>query len=422
MQNIERYPKLHELREKLYHAAKADPKRRFYTLKDKVYREDVLRCSWESVKSNKGSPGIDAQTISDIIECGEERFLDELAEDLRTEKYRAKDVRRVYIPKKNGKPRPLGIPVVRDRVVQGAVKLIIEPVFEADFQDFSYGFRSGRSTQDARKKIQKFINSGCTNVYDADIRGYFDSIDHGILMELIERRISEQYILKLIRAWLRAGIVEDDIRTEPEKGTPQGGVISPLLANIYLNEMDRLWRKSGIEKREDAHLIRYCDDFIVLSSRPFGKAIPFIGTILGNLNLELNAEKTRITTAREGFDFLGFRFFRKYVHSYGKEYTYTRPAKQSIKSVKTRIKDITQRAVNEDISETVKSLNLLMRGWSNYYRDINAYKSLEKVQNYALNRLRKYLRKRHTKSGFGYREYDLEYMKKIGFKTIQTRP
>ena len=374
------------------------------------------------MKSNKGSPGIDAQTIGNIIEYGEDLFLNELAEDIRTERYRAKDIKRVYIPKKNGKQRPLGIPVIRDRIVQGAVKLIIEPIFEADFQEFSYGFREGRSTQDARKEIQKFLNWGCTNIYDADIRGYFDNIDHGILMELLERRIADGYILKLIRAWLRAGIIEDDIRTEPEKGTPQGGVISPLLANIYLNEMDRLWKESGVEKREDAHLIRYCDDFIVLSSRPFRKAIPFIGAMLNNLNLELSTEKTRITTAKEGFDFLGFHFFRKYVYSYNKEHTYVRPTKQSLKSVKTRIDTIAQRAVNGDISETVKSLNLLIRGWSNYYRDINAYKTLSKVQSYASNRLRKYLRRRHTKSGFGYREYDYEYMKKIGFRAIRTKP
>ncbi|MCL6091172.1 MAG: group II intron reverse transcriptase/maturase [Candidatus Thermoplasmatota archaeon] len=421
MPDVERYPKLHELREKLYHAAKADQNRRFYTLKDKVYREDVLRCSWESVKYNKGSPGIDAQTINHVIEYGEDRFLNELAEDIRTETYRVKDIKRVYIPKKNGKQRPLGIPVIRDRIVQGAVKLVIEPIFEADFQEFSYGFREGRSTQDARKEIQKLLNWGCTNIYDADIRGYFDSIDHGILMELVERRIADGYILKLIRAWLRAGIIEDDIRIEPVKGTPQGGVISPLLANIYLNEMDRLWKKSGIEKREDARLIRYCDDFIVLSSRPFRKAIPFIEAMLNNLNLELSTEKTRITTAKEGFDFLGFHFFRKYVHSYNKEHTYVRPTKQSLKSAKTRIDSIAQGAINGDIEETVKSLNLLMRGWSNYYRDIEAYKTLEKVQNYALNRLRKYLRKRHTKSGFGYKEYDSEYMRKIGFKPIVTR-
>ena len=421
MQNIERYPKLHELRGKLYHAAKADKNRRFYTLKDKVYREDVLKCSWESVKSNKGSPGIDAQTIGNIIEYGEERFLNELEEDIRTETYRVKDIKRVYIPKKNGKQRPLGIPVVRDRVVQGAVKLIIEPIFEADFQEFSYGFREGRSTQDARKEIQKFLNWGCTNIYDADIKGYFDNIDHGILMELIKRRIADGYILKLIRAWLRANIIENDMRTEPKKGTPQGGVISPLLANIYLNEMDRLWKNSGIEKREDAHLIRFCDDFIVLSSKPFRKAIPFIEAVLNNLNLELSTEKTRITTAKEGFDFLGFHFFRKYVYSYNKEHTYVRPTKQSLKSVKTRIDIITQEAVNGDIEETVKSLNLMMRGWSNYYRDIEAYKTLEKVQNYAMNRLRKYMRRRNTKPGFGYKEYNYEYMMKIGYKPIVTR-
>ena len=197
-------------------------------------------------------------------------------------------------------------------------------------------------------------------------------------------------------------------------------VSSPLLANIYLNEMDRLWRKSDIEKRENAHLIRFCGDFIVLSSKPFRKAIPFIEAMLTDLNLELNTEKTRITTAKDGFDFLGFRFFRKYVHSYGKEHTFVRSTKQSIKSVKARINDITQKAVNGDILKTVQSLNLLIKGWSNYYREINAYKTLAGVQNYAMNRLRKYLRKRHTKSGFGYREYNYEYMKKIGVKPFES--
>ncbi|EQD29263.1 RNA-directed DNA polymerase (Reverse transcriptase), partial [mine drainage metagenome] len=172
------------------------------------YREDVLRCSCESVKSTKVTPGIDAQTIDDIIEYGEERFLSQLSEDIRTGKYRAKDIKRIYIPKKKGKLRALGIPVVRDRIVQDAVKLIIEPIFEADFQEFSYGFRSGRSTQNVRKEIQKFINYGCTNTYDADIKGYFDNINHGILMELIERRIADGYVLKLIRAWLKASIIE----------------------------------------------------------------------------------------------------------------------------------------------------------------------------------------------------------------------
>ena len=421
MPDIARYQKLHELQEKLNHAAKTDPERRFYTLKDKVYRKDVLECSWEYVKMNRGSPGIDAQTIEDIIEGGEEKFLDKLAEDLRRGRYKAKDIRRVYIPKKNGRMRPLGIPVIMDRIVQGAVKLIIEPIFEANFQEFSYGFRTGRSTQNARREIYKYINYGCTNIYDADIKGYFDNIDHGILMELIERRISEGYVLKLIRAWLNAGIIEKDIRIEPEKGTPQGGVISPLLANIYLNEMDRLWRKSGIEKRENVHLIRYCDDFIVLSLKPFGKTIPFIEAMLNNLELELNPEKTRITTAEEGFDFLGFRFFRKYTHSRGKEYTYVRPTKQSLVSVRAKIDTVAQGVVNGDIEETAKSLRILVNGWSNYYRDIRAYKTLAKVQNYAMNRLRKYLRKRHTKSGFGYREYDYEYMKRIGFIIAKTK-
>ncbi len=183
-------------------------------------------------------------------------------------------------------------------------------------------------------------------------------------MFFVSKRIADPYILKLIREWLRAGVVFNGETTYPALGTPQGSVISPLLANIYLNEMDRLWRKSGIEKREDVHFIRYCDDFIVLSSRPFGKSTPFIGAMLGDLNLALNTEKTRITTAKDGFDFLGFRFFRKYVHSYGKEWTYVRPTKQSVTSVKARINEITRRSINGDLSDTVKSLNLLMGGWT----------------------------------------------------------
>ena len=254
--------RLELFRNRLYQKAKEEPKRKFYSLHDRLCRLDILEEAWEKVSANHGTAGIDKQTVDDIRAYGADKFLIELQRELIDETYNISNVRRVFIQKENGKMRPLGIPTVKDRVVQQAVKSIIEPIFEADFQDFSYGYRPHRSAKHASEEIRKYLNFGLTNVIDIDIMGFFDHIDHEKMIFFVMRRIADPYILKLIREWLKAGVVHDSGVTYPDMGTPQGGVISPLLANIYLNELDTLWVKKRMNDRQgqNAQIIRYADD------------------------------------------------------------------------------------------------------------------------------------------------------------------
>lgn len=284
--------RLELLQRRLYQCAKEDRTKRFYTLHDKICRIDILKTAWKIVSSNKGSPGIDGQTIEDI-RSNEDRFLHELQKELMGKTYSVECVKRVYIPKSNGKMRPLGIPTVKDRIVQQAVKLVIEPIFEADFKDSSYAYRPNRSAKQASLEVRKFLNYGCTNVIDIDIKGFFDNIDHDILMELVMERISDPYVIKLIREWLRAGVVYGETKTNPTLGTPQGGVISPLLANIYLNFIDRNWEKMGMGNIQtfDAHLIHYADDYIILTSGDTAKPMKVITALVRHLKLDLNVER-----------------------------------------------------------------------------------------------------------------------------------
>jgi group II intron reverse transcriptase/maturase len=250
--------KVRELQRKLWIAAKSSHNRRFHTLYDKIYRKDFLWEAWSRVRANGGAPGLDGKTIQAIEEHGVEQFLEEIQKDLKAGEYWPPPVRRQYIPKPDGKKRPLGIPTVRDRVVQTAVKLVIEPIFEAEFEECSYGFRPGRSAQGALDAIRKAGNVGYDWVVDADIEKYFDSIDHELLMDAVRQRISDRKMLKLIERWLKAGVMENGVVTEPERGTPQGGVVSPLLSNIYLGELDRRWR--SLPETQGTILIRYADD------------------------------------------------------------------------------------------------------------------------------------------------------------------
>ncbi len=317
-----------ELQEKLYLAAKADRERRFHSLRDKLWRDDVLRMAWRSVRRNKGVGGVDHVTIAEIEEQGVQQFLDEIRTELRTDTYRVNMVRRAYIPKKDGGQRPLGIPTIKDRVVQAAVRLVVEPIFEADFEDCSHGYRPNRSARDACLDIYKWLNFGLENVIDADIEAYFDSIPHDQLMAQVEKRIADGYVLSLIRAWLRAGILVEHVVVHPERGTPQGGVISPLLANVYLHQLDRGWRDRGMNRRSgcNAQLVRYADDFVILSSGSLEEPLEVLVDILAQLGLRLSREKTRLIDARKGFDFLGFRFMRRYSGKREKWVTYMFPS------------------------------------------------------------------------------------------------
>jgi len=399
------------MQEKLYNAAKADPKRRFHSLGDKVWRLDFLEQAWKDVKANKGAAGIDGISIRDIKKDGEEEFLLELQEELRNGTYRVKPIKRVYIPKKGkkGEMRPLGIPTVKDRVVQGALKLVLETIFEADFKDCSYGFRPDRSAEDARRAIYKWLNFGLENIIECDIVGFFDNIPHEGLMDEIECRISDGWVLKLLRAILRAPIIDDGKKIKPKKGTPQGGVISPLLANIYLNQLDREWDSSGMTKRywHNAQLVRYADDFVILTSRSPEEPMAKVKDIMSELGLELHPGKTRVVMAEEGFDFLGFHFVRRYSRKWGMRRTFTFPSHDSMNHAREEIRRLTdKRQVGwMKVPDIIERVNRFIRGWAEYYKHTNASKAFNKMQCYANQRVRKYLRYRRQKSGFGYKEY-----------------
>src|SRR4051794_36350708 len=305
--------KVRQLQIRLWMCAKRSKTRRFHALYDRIYRSDVLWRAWIRVRSNKGAAGVDEVTLRSIEERGVTQFLEGIQADLKAGQYRPQPVKRRYIPKADGKQRPLGIPTVRDRVIQMAAKIVIEPIFEADFQPCSYGFRPKRSATQALEVIRMAGNRGCNFVVDADIQGYFDNIQRDTLMELVKERISDRRVLKLIRQWLEAGVMEDGTVRETLAGTPQGGVISPLLANIYLNKLDRLWQSRC---RQLGLLVRDCDDFVVMCGRESQarEALQRIGLVMQRLGLQLHPEKTRMVDLRkgkEGFVFLGCTIRKK---------------------------------------------------------------------------------------------------------------
>jgi group II intron reverse transcriptase/maturase len=367
------------LQDGLYHAAKDKKDRKFYSLHDKLCRLDVLQDAWKRVSANGGSPGIDRKSIEDIESYGVPRFLNEIQHELMKKEYIVPMVKRVYIPKQDGKQRPLGIPTVKDRVVQQAVKSIIEPIFEADFKDFSYAYRKGRSAKQASTEIYRYINYGYTKVVEIDIKGFFDHIDHEKMIFFVMKRIADPYVIKLIREWLRAGIVYEGETVYPSEGTPQGGVISPLLANIYLNEMDTLWSKKV--DVQSARMIRYADDITILAKNKPEKYIDLIKRILDLLKLELNMDKSRITDVAKGFDFLGIHYQRRYSSLQKKEVIKMYPSRRSMEKFREKVKEIAKltKTHAKTMDDLISELNALIRGYTNYFNHTNAtlqYKSL----------------------------------------------
>lgn len=406
--------KARELWKTLYLCAKENPKRRFHTLYDKIYRPDILAEAWKRVKRNKGSGGVDGQTIDQIVhEYGERRFLNEIYLELIQKNYNPQPVRRTLIPKADGKQRPLGIPTIRDRVVQMATKLILEPIFEADFRDCSYGFRPKRSAKDAITQIRKASKKSYW-VVDVDIKGYFDNINQVKLMKLVEARISDRRVLKLIRKWLEAGVMEGDQFHETAIGTPQGGVISPLLANIYLNYMDTIWEKKFSHLGK---LIRYADDFVIMckSKKEALESIQVILTIMDKLDLTLSKEKSKLVNIwdnKAGFDFLGFhhRKFPRWNKGGSVVYVLSHiPSKKALKKMRQSIKEYTEprNKLYWDLDKIIKGLNPKLQGFKNYYSISSIAKRwLNRIDWYTIKRITIFWNKKRNKRNkhFGVKE------------------
>jgi group II intron reverse transcriptase/maturase len=396
--NVER------LQRRLGAAAKRDEGRRFHALFDRIWRRDVLKKAWDRVKRNKGAAGVDAETIDSIRALGEESFLNDLSKTLRAGKYRPQAVRRHWIPKANGGRRPLGIPTVRDRVVQTATKLILEPIFEVDFRDCSYGFRPGRSATQALEAIRLSGSGRKGNfVFDADIRDFFGSLDREILMERVKRRVSDRRVLSLIWKWLDAGVMEDGRETKLLSGTPQGGVISPLLSNIYLSFLDERWTK---QCADIGTLVRYADDFVIVCNTraTVEEAERRVKMIFKKLRLQLHPDKTRkveLSDGKQGFDFLGCHLHKRmsgrlWENERKRVYFLQRwPSTTSVKRVKQRVKELTPMAAcHRDLRETIAKLNPVLRGWGGYFATGNAASKFNQVDSYVWIRLRKLLRRR----------------------------
>lgn len=394
--------KAQQLCEKLYLAAKKSKTRRFHQLYDKVYRMDILTDSWEIVKQNKGCAGVDGVNISDVILHGQDKYVQELHDTLLdTHKYHPLKIKRVYIPKADGKQRPLGIPAIRDRIVQTATKILLEPIFESDFLDCSYGFRPNKCAHEALEEIRLWTNRGFKFVLDADISGYFDNINHEKLLEFINLRISDKKILKLIRKWLECGTVGEC--EENLVGTPQGGVISPLLANIYLHEFDKFWTQ---QLRVKGKLVRYADDFVILfASRDDAEiGLQLVNAKMAELGLTLNAEKTKIADMRngkEGFDFLGFHHRQSMSKKYRKRYTIKFPRKEAVKKLKHNVREMigTRAILKLSLKEVIELINPSIRGWMNYFKFGNSSKIFNRMDSYIHERLALWWSKKHQKKG-----------------------
>src|SRR5882672_7349485 len=407
------------LQRKLYRKAKAEPAFRFYVLYDKIYREDILRHAYAVARANAGAPGRDGMTFAQIEASGLERWLAGLREELVSKTYRPDPVRRVSIPKPDGGERPLGIPTIRDRVVQTAAKLVLEPIFEADFEDNAYGYRPARGAVDAVKEVHRHICRGYTDVVDADLSKYFDSIPHDDLLKSVARRIVDGSVLRLIKLWLKAPIEErdgDDGKRRMTggksntRGTPQGGVASPLLANIYMNRFLKHWRLTGCGEAFRAHVVSYADDFVILSRGRAAEALAWTKAVMTKLGLTLNEVKTSLKDARqERFDFLGYSFGPHYPYRWnGQWYVGASPSKKSMQRLKAKVGALLVPGNNGPWQDVRDTLNRTLRGWSNYFRHGTRRPAFRGVDHYVYERVRDFLARRHKVAGRGTRRFSFE--------------
>jgi len=420
--------KIRSLQRKLYCKAKAEPAFRFYVLYDKVCREDILLHAYRLARANAGAPGVDGVTFATIEERGLEAWLTGLREDLVLKRYRPDPVRRVMIPKASGDgERPLGIPTVRDRVVQTAAKIVLEPIFEADFEDTAYGYRPRRGAVDAVKEVHRHIVRGYTDVVDADLSRYFDTIPHSDLLKSVARRVVDRNVLRLIKMWLKAPIEERDAdgtrRMSSGKGntrgTPQGGVASPLLANIYMNRFLKHWRQSGAGEAFQAHVIAYADDFVILSRGRAAEALAWTKAVMTRLGLAINEAKTSLKDARkECFDFLGYSFGPRRFKMNGRWYLSASPSKKSVQRFKRSIASVLVPANIDPWPEVCDQLNTSMRGWSNYFCYGTRWAAFRAVDRYVYERVRDFLARRHRVAGRGTKRFSYEAVYSMGLMRL----
>ncbi len=415
--SLETPEKIRSLQRKLYCKAKAQPAFRFYVLYDKICREDVLLHAYALARSNAGAPGVDGVTFEQVEASGVGSWLAGLREELVSKTYRPDPVRRVMIPKPGGGERPLGIPTIRDRVTQTAAKLVLEPVFEADFEDSAYGYRPRRNAVDAVKEAHRLLCRGYTNVVDADLSKYFDTIPHADLLKSVARRVVDQHVLWLIKLWLRAPVEERDGDgkrrmsggKDNKRGTPQGGVASPLLSVIYMNRFLKHWRLTGRGEAFRAHVVSYADDFVILSRGHAEEALTWTTVVMTKLGLTVNEAKTSLKNARyESFDFLGYTLGPRHLPNGGRWYLGASPSKKSVKRVKTKIGELMVPGNKGAWDEVRARLNRILRGWSAYFCYGALASAYEAVDQHVYDRARNFLRQRHKAQGRGANQFSRE--------------
>ena len=409
--------KIRDLRSKLYRKAKTEPGFRFYQLYDKVYREDILTHAYELARANHGAPGVDGESFEDIESKDLEQWMKGLREDLRNRTYEPQPVRRVMISKAGGGERPLGIPTIRDRVAQTAAKLVLEPIWEAELEPNAYGYRPRKSAQDAIQKVDELLHEGYTDIVDADLSKYFDTIPHSELMQCVARRIVDRHVLHLIKMWLKVPVETRDENgkrrltggKDNDRGTPQGGVISPALANLYMNRMLKGWRQTKRGEQFRARLVNYADDFVILSRGKAMESLEWTRGVLERLELTLNEKKTSIRNARvERFDFLGYTFGPHYSLRTGQEYLGYSPSKKSVARIKEKMGHLLVPSNVGSWAEVSRRLNQILGGWRAYFGCGATAKAYRAVDQHVYDKVRHFLRRRHKVSSHGTRQFPEE--------------
>ena len=420
-----------KLQRALYAKAKANPAYRFYALYDKIYRKDVLLWAWSCCRANGGSCGVDGQSFAGIEAKGVEVWLDQLAEELEEKTYRPQAVRRVLIPKPDGKQRPLGIPTIKDRVAQMAAVIVLEAVFEADLTEEQYAYRPQRSAHDAVREVHGLLNRGYTEVVDADLSSYFDTIPHHELMKSIARRVSDGAVLALIKSWLEMAVEEADgkgnkrrttVNKDSGRGTPQGAPISPLMANLYMRRFLLGWKHAGWDKKLKTRIVNYADDFVILCRGTAEQARTAMEAMMGKLKLTVNQQKTRICRVpEESFDFLGYTLGRSHRVKTGEAYIGTKPSKKRVARLCEKISQMTQRKwCWKETEALVGELNLVVKGWGNYFRLGSVSKAYRAVDGHTRHRLRQWLCHKHKVQGQGRKRFKDEYLyQKLGLFRLE---